>query len=129
MSGFLLDTAIIIDYLRGRREAVELVRGVFSEGSLLGCCPINIIEVYAGMREGEREATRELLDSLEYHELTKPIAEWAGECKLSYQKKGFTLSLPDVAIAAIAIANDLVLMTDNPKHYPMPELELRVLSA
>ncbi len=125
MANYLLDTTVIIDYLRGREKAVKLLNKLSSEGALLGCCPINIIEVYTGMREKEREVTEEFLDSLEYYELTKEIKKQAGEYKRSYRRKGITLSLPDVAIASIAIANDLILLSDNSKHYPMPELKLQ----
>ena len=51
MANYLLDTTVIIDYLRGKEKAVKLLNKLSSEGSLLGCCPINIIEVYTGMRE------------------------------------------------------------------------------
>ncbi len=82
MAKYLLDTTVIIDYLRGKDKTVKLIRKLFFEGSFLGCCPINVIEVYAGMKE------------------------------------------KDVAIAGIAVANDLILLTDNQKHYPMPKLKI-----
>jgi len=129
MVNYLLDTTIIIDYLRGKQKIVKLLKKLFSEGSLLSCCSINIIEVYAGMKEKEEEITREFLNSLEYYYLTKDIAEKAGRYKGNYQKKGVTLYLPDVAIATIAIRNNLTLLTDNIKHYPMPELKLRLPEA
>jgi len=34
------------------------------------------------------------------------------------------LSLPDTTIAAVALANDLMLVTGNLKDFPMPELRL-----
>lgn len=125
MASYLLDTTVIVNYLRGKPATVRLVKRIFAEGSSLGCCPINIIEVCAGALEKEKEATRQFLDSLEYYELTKETAMMAGEYKRYYQKKGTTLSLPDVAIAAVAIANDLTLLTDNRKHYPMTELNVQ----
>ena len=128
MADYLLDTTVIIDYLRGEREKVKFIKKLASEGSLLGCCLINIIEVYAGMQEREREATEEILNSLEYYEVTKEIAKEAGEYKRVYREKGVTLSLPDVTIAAVAISNNLTLVTNNPKHYPMPEISLQQIT-
>jgi len=128
MTSYLLDTTVIIDYLRGRPEVVGLIKRLFAEGSSLGCCPINIIEVYAGMREKEREDTEEFLENLEYYELSKGIARQAGGSKREYQKKGITLSLSDVAIASIAMANDLTFLTDNQKHYPMSKLKIKELT-
>jgi len=125
MNNYLLDTTVIIDYLRGRQEIVKLLKGLFSEGSSLGCCPINITEVYAGTKEKEKDITREFLNSLEYHQLTKEIAEEAGKYERSYREKGVTLSLPDVIIASIVIYINLILLTDNTKHYPLPKLKLQ----
>ncbi len=124
MAEYLLDTTIIIDYLRGKDKIIKLIKKMFYEGSSLGCCPVNVIEVYTGMKERERKVTEEFIDSLENYELTKEIAKQAGEYKKKYQRKGISLSLPDVAIAAIAVANNLTLLTNNQKHYPIPELEV-----
>ena len=81
------------------------------------------------MQEVEREAADEFIDGLEYYEVTKEIAKEAGEYKRIYRKKGVTLSLPDVSIAAVAISNGLILLTDNRKHYPMPEINLYQIEA
>lgn len=129
MANYLLDTTVIINCLRGEKETVEFLTKIALEGSFAGCCLINIVEVYAGMRDKEREATEKFLDSLEYYEVTKPIAKQAGGYKRQYLNKGVTLSLSDAIIAAVAISNDLVLLTDNPKHYPMPEISLQLIKA
>ena len=44
-----------------------------------------------------------------------------------WRKKGHTLSLPDVTIAAVALTHGLTLLTDNRKDFPMPELALYAL--
>ena len=129
MANYLLDTMVIIDCLRGRREVVDFLTRMASEGSIVGCCAINIVEVYAGMRENERQVTKKLLNSLEYYEVTRDLAELAGEYKREYAGKGITLSLSDVTIAAVAICNNLTLVTDNIKHYPMAEINIKQIEA
>ena len=129
MANYLLDTMVIIDCLRGRREVVDFLTRMASEGSIVGCCAINIVEVYAGMRENERQVTKKLLNSLEYYEVTRDLAELAGEYKREYAGKGITLSLSDVTIAAVAISNNLTLVTDNLKHYPMAEINVKQIEA
>jgi hypothetical protein len=81
------------------------------------------------VRENERQITKKLLDSLEYYEVTRNLAELAGEYKREYAGKGITLSLSDVMIAAVAISNGLTLVTDNLRHYPMPELNIKQIEA
>lgn len=43
---------------------------------------------------------------------------------LSWQKKGRTLTLADTIIAAVAIEERCVLLTDNRKDFPMRELNV-----
>jgi len=129
VASYLLDTTVIIDCLRGRKEAVDFLTKIASDGSVVGCCAINIVEVYAGMRENERQVTKKFLDSLEYYEITRDLAELAGGYKREYTEKGITLSLSDVMIAAVAISNNLTLVTCNLRHYPMPELNIKQIEA
>jgi len=129
VANYLLDTTVIIDCLRGRKEIVEFLTILASESPVVGCCAINIVEVYAGMKENERQVTKKFLDSLEYYEVTRNLAELAGKYKREYAEKGVTLSLSDVIIAAIAISNNLTLVTDNLRHYPIPDINIKQIEA
>jgi len=120
--GYLLDTSRIIDALNGKRECKAHLRQLLTEGHTLACCTINVIEVYAGMRPKEREATDAFLHNLEYYDISWKVAARAGALRYAWARKGHTLSLPDVTIAAVAIEHGLILLTDNPRHFPMPEL-------
>ena len=90
----------------------------------LGCCPINITEVYAGLRPKEEQSTGGFLRSLQLYPMTWPVAEMAGLLKRDYRKKGQTLNLGDVIIAATALYHRLTLITDNVKDFPMEDLSL-----
>jgi len=76
------------------------------------------------MRPDEAGLTEAVLRSLKFYEATWEIARLAGELQNRWRKKGYTLSLPDVTIAAVALAHGLTLLTDNRKDFPMPELAL-----
>lgn len=129
MTSHLLDTSVIIDVLNGRRNRVETLKGLLSHGNLLACCAVNVSEVYAGMRPKEEEKTEAFLQSLDYYDITWDVAKQAGLLIREYSKKGQTLSLPDTTIAAVALEYDLTLITDNVKHYPMPQLKLYPLDS
>ena len=129
MATFLLDTSVIIDTLNNRRGRPAYLLELVKAGHVLACCPINITEVYAGMRPKEQAATEELFASLQHFPIAPPAARLAGEFKREYARKGITLNLGDVMIAAVAMHNELTLFTDNVKDFPMEKLSLHPVPA
>ncbi len=128
MAIYLLDTSVIVDAMNGRKNRRELLADLLRHGNALACCTINVIEVYTGMRPHDESATAEFLGSLGYYEVTRPIARSAGRLRYDWARKGQTLSLADATIAAVALAHSLILMTDNIRHFPTPELQLYPMS-
>lgn len=124
MATILLDSSVIFDHLNGRFGRTEFLDELLEQGHLLACCPVNITEVYAGLRPGEEEKTAAFIESLEFLPVTPEIARQAGLLRRDWQKKGQTLSYTDVTIAAVALANGSPLLTDNQKHFPEEGLEL-----
>jgi len=121
---YLLDTTVIIDVLNNKRNRRGLLRDLLESNHLLACCSVSVTEIYAGMRPKEERATDEFLSSLEYFAVSFPIARLAGELQREHARKGKTLNLGDVTIAAVAIYEQLTLLTDNVKDFPMRELSL-----
>ena len=124
----LLDTSVIIDALRRRRGRRGLLRTLLEQGHELACCAINVAEVYSGMRPHEAEVTGELINNLEYVDISREAARHAGELRMEWQRKGKTLSLPDSLIAAVALGEDLTVATDNARHFSMLRLKLLPLA-
>ena len=124
MASYLLDTSVIIDALNNKRNRRDLLLDLLKQGNLLACCSVNVTEVYAGLRPKEEKATEEFLHSLEYYNVTWPVARLAGLMKRDHARKGVTLTISDATIAAVAVAHDLALMTDNVKDFPMKDLAL-----
>jgi predicted nucleic acid-binding protein len=129
MANILLDTSVIFDHLNGRFGRTEYLAGLINQGHMLASCPVTFTEVYSGLRPGEEAKTKEFLRSLEFYEITEEIATQAGLLRRDWRQKGQTLSYTDVTIAAVAVANGLDLLTDNRKHFPMPEVKLFPLPA
>jgi tRNA(fMet)-specific endonuclease VapC len=120
----LLDTSVLIDVLNRRKGRREFLRELVSRNDRLACCAVTVAEIYARARTAEARDTEELLNSLQYFDLDRGAARRAGRLKSAWARKGITLGLPDVLIAAVAIEHNLALATDNGKHYPMPELRM-----
>jgi predicted nucleic acid-binding protein len=121
---YLLDSSVLIDALNDRNGRPQLLAQLSQQDILLACCAINITEVYMGMRPGEEANTEKFLRSLEFYPVTWEIAKLAGDLFCLWRQKGQTLGLADVTIAAVALTHKLVLVTDNQKHFPMPDLRL-----
>jgi predicted nucleic acid-binding protein len=122
LATLLLDTSVILDHLNDRNDRSELLGKLLDAGHSLACCSINITEVYAGLRPGEEAHTKEFLGALEFFPITPAIAERAGLLRRDWKQKGHTLSVTDVTIAAVALGYNLPLLTDNTRHFPMPEI-------
>ncbi len=120
----LLDTNIIIHVLRGNPMYAHLLEMLLDADHVLASCPITITEIYCGMKPIEEPRTRALMESLSFLPITPRAAELAGLLKRQWIRKGHNLSLPDVMIAAVAIENRCVLVTENVKDFPMPEVSL-----
>jgi len=120
----LLDSGIIIEVLNGKRGRPGIIQQLLEQGSELACCSINVTEVYAGLKPGEEIKTARFLKSLRFFEVTWDMAKLAGDLLNQWRQQGRTLSLPDVTVAAVALSHDLILVTNNHKDFPMPELTL-----
>jgi predicted nucleic acid-binding protein len=120
----LLDTTVLLDVLRSRQNRRSTLAQLIGGGHTLATAAINIGEVYAGMRLGEEAKTEAFLSRLECYPTTATIARRAGFLKSAWARKGLTLSLADMIVAATALEHGLTLMTDNRKDFPLPELEL-----
>jgi len=119
----LLDTSVLIDALRLRHGRRELLAELVQAGHTLATTALNVAEVYAGMRPDEAERTEALLSALDCYDLTGSSGRRAGALKQQWSKKGRTLALADMMVAAIALERGCTLMTDNRKDFPMEELD------
>lgn len=119
MRKFLLDTSIIIDFLR-RKDKEETYLFKLSEEDLY----ISIIthtELYAGKSVWEKKTARkeleELFSGIDILPLNKEISSLSGRLKAFHQN----LSLLDCIIAATAIYFKLDLVTLNTKDFGVLE--------
>ena len=126
MRPVLVDTDVLINFLRGKLQAKEFLLAQLSNSVPILCSVITVAEIYAGMRPHELEKTRALLDNLEIIPVTRNIAEKAGHYKQSI--KSHSLELDDCLIAATAHIHKAALATGNLKHYPMEEIEKNAVS-
>jgi len=123
MARQLLDTDILIDFLRGRAAAWSLMANMHAGGETPLISTVSIAELFAGTRRGEEEATERLLSVLDKVQVSEAIARHAGDFLRVYQRS-HGLELGDALVAATALVAGATLITRNVKHYPMPQVEV-----
>lgn len=115
----LLDTDVLIDFLRGQAEAMSLVA---AGSERLMVSSIGVAELYAGVRGGadgaEQAALKNLLSLFRVVPVSGDIARLGGLYKRDYGAS-HGVGLADGIIAATAAVENAELMTLNVRHYPM----------
>ncbi len=114
----LVDTSILIDYLRGHAAAGDLLERERA-ADVLHASEITRIEILAGMRPAEEDGTRALLSTLVWHPVDAEIAEQAGALGREWLPSHHTIDSADLAIAATAARTNARLLTRNVRHFPM----------
>lgn len=115
---YLLDTTVLVDYLRDRPVA-NRVDALLDSGETLCSSAVNVEEVVRGLRSGEESAARQLMTGLLILPLGAEEGWRAGHWRRQYASRGITLSQPDCLVAAVAVAAGATLATGNPRHFPM----------
>ena len=116
----VVDTSIMIDVLRGEPAAAAVLREERETG-ILHASEVTRLEVLAGMRRGEEDATRALFEAFTWHPVDERLAELAGELGRRWLPGNRGIDSADLAIAATAVDLGARVLTRNVKHFPMFE--------
>ena len=112
----LIDTDVLIDYLRGRPEAVEFLEGTDAR---LMVSTVTIAELFAGIRgDAEGETLDTFLGAFEAVGVDAEVARAGGRYRARFGSTHGT-GLADALIASSAEASAARLVTRNRKHFPM----------
>ena len=114
--GLLIDSDVLIDYLRGYSAAVSYLEAL-TERQIVSA--ITVAELYTGVREGaERQALEELLETFDIIPVSQTIAVTGGLFRRKFLKS-HNLGIADAVIAATAEMEKAIVVTRNRKHLPM----------
>lgn len=115
---YLLDTNACIDHLRnGQRSHVTARLQIASIGSVCLCSVVRAELVYGAHRSQHRDKALYALASfwagLDSLPLDDQAADICGELRASLAAQGTPIGPNDLMIAAIALSNNLTLVTNN----------------
>jgi len=118
---YVLDSSILIDLLRGRREALELLVSLTNDrDEMWGVTPMRT-EVLGGVRAGEEDRTAALLDLLHWQDVTIEVADQAAALARTWRASHGAIGTVDYLIAAATSLIGGRLLTLNTRHFPMIE--------
>lgn len=123
MTTYLLDSDVIINYFAKNQEAVAIIEQI-GQLEAPAVSVLTVVEVKIGVKDAQVAKVDKFFNALKIIPVTEETAKLAIEFIRSFAKLGKILHLVDVCIAATAISNALILVTDNKKDYPMEDLKL-----
>jgi len=121
LANILLDSDVIIEWLRGNEPFVTKIAELLEQHSQLFWTPVSVAEIYAGVRKSEETRAGNLFVLLESVSISPDIGKKAGEY-LKLYAKSHGVESADALVGACAFIEKLPLWTLNRKHYPMKDL-------
>jgi len=129
-SSVCLDTSVLIDNLRAKKQTVEFIRKLEESGIPLSTTTVNSFELYYGAYRSKRRdknlaATRAILTRLVILDLTDESSNEAGRILASLEEKGNLIGFRDALVAAIAMTHKMTLATRDTEHFSrVPDLDV-----
>lgn len=120
----LLDSAFVIDHMRGLPEAVDRFRALFEAGDEPYIDEIVVCEVRAGTSPADLPGLHALLEPIEFIAPGLDSALRAGAWRDLARRQGFHLSLADALVAAAAQSIDAAVLTRNVKHFALTPVRI-----
>jgi hypothetical protein len=124
MTVYLVDTHILINALNEKRGHKALLYRLVGQGYRLASCSVILGELFSGIKPPDLPQVEQLISLLAWYAASPVIARRAGRLRYDWARQGKMLTLTDTLIAATALEYGLTLITDNGKHFPMPDLAL-----
>jgi len=116
VGSILLDTDVLVDFLRGHSKAVAFVN---AHSARIILSSIVVTELYSGVKgDADQAALDNFVSLFRIIPVSAEIAKAGGLYKRDYGKS-HGVGLADAILAATAEAENAELKTLNTKHYPM----------
>ncbi len=121
MAGYIVDTDVCIDFLKGKEYTKDLFQNLLESEVFISI--LSVYELFKGAyTDKQRNAINEFLSAFTRLDVGEKIVKVGAEFYRKYRQKGITLGDIDCLIMATAKVYDLRIVTRNVKHYPEKEL-------
>jgi predicted nucleic acid-binding protein len=113
----LVDTSILIDLFRKTDKTNSVLISLVKQGYTFCISAITEYEIYSGAKLGQIDFWESLLQRIDVLAFDKTVAKVAVKINNNLKEKRQQIAIPDLFIAATAIANNLSFSTLNSKHF------------
>lgn len=117
----LLDTDILSELFKGHNLVKKRVAEYILEHSRLTISHITKYEILKGLKAKKAQKQSDAFDTFCINNIVLPLTDdaiiKASDIYASLKEKGTLISDADILVAAIAISNNLILITNNIDHF------------
>lgn len=113
----LVETSILIDLFRKTDKNNSALISLVRQGYTYCISAITEYEIYTGAALGQIEFWGNFLQKTEVLPFNKAVAKFAVDINRELKRKRKLIAVPDLFIAATALANNLPFATLNKKHF------------
>jgi len=117
----LVDTSILIDLFRKTDKSNSALIALVRNGYTYSISAVTEYEIYCGASLIQTNFWDDFLRKTDVLLFDKKVARIAVEINIDLKRKSKQISIPDLFIAATAIANNLLFATLNKKHFSRVE--------
>jgi len=121
---YFLDTAFLIDFLRGDPGAVARLGALFDSGATLLVNDVVVCELFTGSRRDPDAELVALLEPLDFVQPGPSVATLAGRWRHAASQSGHTLSLADALIAAASFDNGATVLSRNARDFALTPVDV-----
>ncbi len=123
-SGILADTSVWIEFFKQRSEIGSVLETLILDNAVW-VCGVVLFELMQGVKsDQEKSLIKETLSNLEYAEMSNSLWHKAADLSASLKKKGVTVPLSDIFLAAVAIEHNLQIFTLDKHFEQIPGVKL-----
>lgn len=128
----IFDTSVLVNLERREPKSVEIVEKLQQK---IGFKPyttfFNHFEFILGVKrkfKKNSEKVEGFLDKFEILHTTDETSRIMSDLKYNYDKRGITISIPDLVVASMAIENNMTLVTSDKGFQNIKELKLELIT-
>ena len=122
--GVIVDTSILIDFLKGSEKYAEEITSLLLKNRAI-TTGIIIAELLQGIKNPKEEQNiSELMTAINTLEISTELWIKTGKLSSSLRKKGISLPLTDIAIATLALEFNLYVFTIDKHFEQIPGIHL-----